>query len=103
MAAQGDPLRRPRGIEISRNSMANWMGHVGFHLTPLADRILALIMRGTIEPLADRRRPWWPIGSRTAAAARASSAISPATLDCSRSMDGVPIIVSPMPGAPAVR
>jgi transposase len=26
--------------------MANWMGHVGFHLTPLADRILALIKEG---------------------------------------------------------
>ena len=34
------------GVEISRNSMANWMGHVGFHLTPLADRILALIKEG---------------------------------------------------------
>ena len=42
--ADGLPLYRQEGIyardgvEISRNSMANWMGHVGFHLTPLADR-----------------------------------------------------------------
>ncbi|MDH4984438.1 IS66 family transposase [Aminobacter anthyllidis] len=47
--ADGLPLYRQEGIyardgvEISRNSMANWMGHVGFHLAPLADRILALI------------------------------------------------------------
>ena len=44
--ADGLPLYRQEGIyardgvEISRNSMANWMGHVGFHLAPLADRIL---------------------------------------------------------------
>jgi transposase len=50
--ADGLPLYRQEGIyardgvEISRNSMANWMGHVGFHLTPLADRILALIKEG---------------------------------------------------------
>lgn len=50
--ADGLPLYRQQGIyardgvEISRNSMANWMGHVGFHLTPLADRILALIKEG---------------------------------------------------------
>jgi transposase len=31
---------------MSRNTMANWMGHVGFHLAPLADRILALIKEG---------------------------------------------------------
>ncbi|RWP30322.1 IS66 family transposase [Mesorhizobium sp.] len=50
--ADGLPLYRQEGIyardgvEISRNSMANWMGHVGFHLAPLADRILALIKEG---------------------------------------------------------
>lgn len=50
--ADGLPLYRQEGIyardgvEISRNTMANWMGHVGFHLTPLADRILALIKEG---------------------------------------------------------
>lgn len=50
--ADGLPLYRQEGIyardgvEISRNSMAHWMGHVGFHLAPLADRILALIKEG---------------------------------------------------------
>lgn len=50
--ADGLPLYRQEGIyardgvEISRNAMANWMGHVGFHLAPLADRILALIKEG---------------------------------------------------------
>jgi transposase len=50
--ADGLPLYRQEGIyardgvEISRNAMANWMGHVGFHLAPLADRILALIKSG---------------------------------------------------------
>jgi transposase len=47
--ADGLPLYRQEGIyardgvEISRTTMANWMGHVGFHLAPLADRILELI------------------------------------------------------------
>ena len=50
--ADGLPLYRQEGIyardgvEISRNTMANWMGHVGFHLAPLAERILALIKQG---------------------------------------------------------
>jgi transposase len=50
--ADGLPLYRQEGIyardgvEISRNTMANWMGHVGFHLAPLADRILELIKQG---------------------------------------------------------
>ena len=50
--ADGLPLYRQEGIyardgvEISRNSMANWMGHVGFHLSPLAERVLALIKGG---------------------------------------------------------
>jgi transposase len=48
----GLPLYRQKGmyardgVEISRNTMANWMGHVGFHLAPLAARILALIKEG---------------------------------------------------------
>lgn len=50
--ADGLPLYRQEGIyardgvEISRTTMANWMGHVGFHLAPLADRILELIKQG---------------------------------------------------------
>jgi transposase len=50
--ADGLPLYRQEGIyardgvEISRNTMANWMGHVGFHLAPLADRILDMIKEG---------------------------------------------------------
>jgi len=47
--ADGLPLYRQEGIyardgiEISRTTMANWMGHVGFHLAPLAERILERI------------------------------------------------------------
>lgn len=50
--ADGLPLYRQEGIyardgvEISRTTMANWMGHVGFHLTPLAERILDMIKQG---------------------------------------------------------
>jgi transposase len=50
--ADGLPLYRQEGmyardgVEISRNTMANWMGHVGYHLAPLADRILAMIKQG---------------------------------------------------------
>jgi transposase len=50
--ADGLPLYRQEGIyardgvEIGRNSMANWMGHVGFHLAPLAGRILEMIKDG---------------------------------------------------------
>jgi len=50
--ADGLPLYRQEGIyardgvDISRNTMANWMGHVGYHLAPLADRILAMIKEG---------------------------------------------------------
>jgi transposase len=50
--ADGLPLYRQEGIyardgvEISRNTMANWMGHVGFHLVPLADRIMDMIKEG---------------------------------------------------------
>lgn len=34
------------GVELSRQVMAGWMGHVGFHLEPLADRILEIIRAG---------------------------------------------------------
>ena len=50
--ADGLPLYRQEGIyardgvEIGRNTMANWMGHVGFHLAPLAERILEMIKQG---------------------------------------------------------
>lgn len=50
--ADGLPLYRQEGIyardgvEIGRNTMANWMGHVGFHLAPLAERILDMIKQG---------------------------------------------------------
>ncbi len=74
--ADGLPLYRQEGIyardgvEISRNTMANWMGHVGFHLAPLADRILALIKEGervyadettlpTLSPGAGRTKTAW--------------------------------------------
>jgi len=74
--ADGLPLYRQEGIyardgvEISRNTMANWMGHVGFHLAPLADRILALIKEGervyadettlpTLSPGAGKTKTGW--------------------------------------------
>lgn len=74
--ADGLPLYRQEGIyardgvEISRNTMANWMGHVGFHLAPLADRILALIKEGervyadettlpTLSPGAGKTKTAW--------------------------------------------
>lgn len=50
--ADGLPLYRQEGIyardkvEIGRSVMAGWMGRVGFHLEPLAERILALIRAG---------------------------------------------------------
>lgn len=50
--ADGLPLYRQEAIyarddvAIGRNVMAGWMGRVGFHLEPLADRILALIREG---------------------------------------------------------
>lgn len=33
-------------VELSRGLMADWMGRIGFHLEPLADRILDLIRNG---------------------------------------------------------
>ncbi len=50
--ADGLPLYRQEAIYardqvmIGRNVMAGWMGRVGFHLEPLADRVLALIREG---------------------------------------------------------
>jgi transposase len=50
--ADGLPLYRQETIyardqvTLGRNVMAGWMGRVGFHLEPLADRILALIRDG---------------------------------------------------------
>ena len=34
------------GVALSRQVLAGWMGHVGFHLEPLADRILQIIRAG---------------------------------------------------------
>lgn len=48
----GLPLYRQEGIyarekvELGRSVMAGWMGRVGFHLEPLADRIMAQIRAG---------------------------------------------------------
>jgi len=50
--ADGLPLYRQEAIfarekvELGRNLMAGWMGHVGFHLEPLADRLFQLIRAG---------------------------------------------------------
>ena len=74
--ADGLPLYRQEGIyardgvEINRNTMANWMGHVGFHLAPLAERILALVKEGervyadettlpTLSPGAGKTKTAW--------------------------------------------
>ncbi|QND61650.1 IS66 family transposase (plasmid) [Mesorhizobium huakuii] len=74
--ADGLPLYRQEGIyardgvEISRNTMANWMGHVGFHLAPLAERILEMIKQGervyadettlpTLSPGAGKTKTAW--------------------------------------------
>ena len=125
--ADGLPLYRQEGIyarekvELGRSVMAGWMGWVGFHLEPLADRILALIRAGervfadetTLPTLARDRarqrppgsgptrettgrsgatvRPWWPIGSRTAAAGPVPSATLPASPACFRSTATAPI------------
>lgn len=74
--ADGLPLYRQEGIyardgiELGRNTLANWMGHVGFHLAPLAERILALIKEGervyadettlpTLAPGSGKTRTAW--------------------------------------------
>ncbi len=50
--ADGLPLYRQEAIfarekvELGRNLMANWMGHVGFHLDTLAERLFELIRAG---------------------------------------------------------
>lgn len=74
--ADGLPLYRQEGIyardkvELGRSVMAGWMGRVGFHLEPLADRILALIRAGervfadettlpTLAPGSGRTKTAW--------------------------------------------
>jgi transposase len=67
--ADGLPLYRQEAIyarekvELGRNLMANWMGHVGFHLEPLAERLFEHIRAGerifaneTTLPVLSR--PW---------------------------------------------
>jgi transposase len=50
--ADGLPLYRQEAIfarekvELGRNLMAGWMGHVGFHLEPLAGRLFQLVRDG---------------------------------------------------------
>ena len=50
--ADGLPLYRQEAIyarekvELGRNLMANWMGHVGFHLEPLAERLFEHVRAG---------------------------------------------------------
>ncbi len=50
--ADGLPLYRQETIyarekvELPRNLMAGWMGHVGFHLEPLAERLFQLVRAG---------------------------------------------------------
>ncbi len=50
--ADAQPLYRQvrifarEGVALSRQVLAGWMGHVGFHLEPLADRILQIIRAG---------------------------------------------------------
>jgi transposase len=41
-----DDIYRRHGVEIGRNLMAGWMGRVGFHLEPLATRVLDHIRAG---------------------------------------------------------
>ncbi len=50
--ADAQPLYRQErifardGVALSRQVLASWMGHVGFHLEPLADRVLQIIRAG---------------------------------------------------------
>ena len=50
--ADAQPLYRQErifardGVALSRQVLAGWMGHIGFHLEPLADRILQIIREG---------------------------------------------------------
>jgi len=74
--ADGLPLYRQEAIfgreqlELGRNLMAGWMGRIGFHLEPLADRVLHLIRAGerifadettlpTLEPGAGKAKIAW--------------------------------------------
>ncbi len=73
--ADGLPLYRQEAIfarekaDLGRNLMAGWMGHIGFHLEPLADRLFQLVRDGDrifadettlpvlARPDADEREP----------------------------------------------
>jgi transposase len=74
--ADGLPLYRQEAIyardrvELSRNVMAGWMGRIGFHVEPLADRILDHIRAGerifadettlpTLDPGAGKAKIAW--------------------------------------------
>ena len=74
--ADGLPLYRQEAIyareqlELGRNLMAGWMGRIGFHLEPLADRVLHHIRAGerifadettlpTLEPGAGKAKIAW--------------------------------------------
>lgn len=74
--ADGLPLYRQEGIyardgvDLGRTVMAGWMGKVGFHLEPLAERILDLIRSGervfadettlpTLAPGSGRTKSAW--------------------------------------------
>jgi transposase len=74
--ADGLPLYRQEAIyardeiELPRNLMAGWMGRIGFHLEPLADRVLHHIRRGerifadettlpTLDPGAGKAKIAW--------------------------------------------
>lgn len=74
--ADGQPLYRQEqiyardGVALGRQTMAGWMGHVGFHLAPLAERILEIIRAGprvfadettlpTLSPGTGRTKTAW--------------------------------------------
>ncbi|WP_226584603.1 IS66 family transposase [Acuticoccus sediminis] len=65
-----DDIYRRDGVELGRNLMAGWMGHVGFHLEPLAARVLDHIRAGprifadettlpTLDPGRGRTKSAW--------------------------------------------
>jgi transposase len=68
--ADGLPLYRQETIfarervELGRNLMAGWMGHVGFHLEPLAERLFELIRAWTeSSPTRQPCRCLRPVGA----------------------------------------
>jgi transposase len=107
--------------------MAGWMGHVGFHLEPLADRLFQLVRDGdrifadettlpvlgtgrgrtrtgdlwtylkTIVPVAERDRRSWPTASKLAAPPDASNGILRAGGALSSATAMPPIASSPIP------